>query len=130
MHRSRLFAISILLCLAALHASAAGDRVALVIGNAAYPEAALTNPKNDARDVAAALREVGFDVIHREDASHREMLGAFRDFGTKIQRGGVGLFYYAGHGVQVKGRNYLLPIDADVQSVDEIDYPPRDPGRV
>ncbi|HYE13917.1 MAG TPA: caspase domain-containing protein [Pyrinomonadaceae bacterium] len=98
-----------------------GRRVALVIGNSAYAFAPLKNPANDARDVAQALRELGFEVTHKENLSQKEMKRAVRDFGGAI-RGGVGLFYYAGHGVQVKGVNYLVPVGAEIASEEEVEY--------
>jgi formylglycine-generating enzyme required for sulfatase activity len=99
-------------------------RVALVIGNAAYaPPAALRNPVNDARDMAQVLRGLGFDVIVREDATQRQMQQALREFAGRLAAGGVGLFYFAGHGVQVKGKNYLIPvgvsIDTEAEAEDE-----------
>jgi uncharacterized caspase-like protein len=92
------------------------SRVALVIGNAAYPINRLRNPVNDARAMAGKLRALGFDVLLKTDISQREMTRAFSQFGEKLTRGSVGLFYYAGHAVQVQGKNFLLPIDAEIQS--------------
>lgn len=98
--------------------------MALVIGNAAYePPAALGNPVNDARDMAQVLRALGFDVIVREDANQRQMQQGLREFAGRLAAGGVGLFYFAGHGVQVKGKNYLMPvgvsIDTEAEAEDE-----------
>ncbi|MBM3540371.1 MAG: hypothetical protein FJX55_21430, partial [Alphaproteobacteria bacterium] len=90
-------------------------RVALVVGNGTYKDGPLRNPVNDARAVAGALGELGFEVIARYNASARDMRRAVIEFGEKIERGGVGLFYYAGHGVQMGGRNYLLPVDAEIE---------------
>lgn len=98
------------------------QRVALVIGNSAYKESPLTNPVNDARAIAQALRESGFSVIVREDADQRGMLAALREFGDRIRTGGTGLFYYAGHGMQIKGRNYLIPVGANIEREDEVAY--------
>jgi len=92
-------------------------RVALVIGNAAYPGAgALKNPANDARDMAAKLRRLGFDVLLRTDVRQKDMLRSLTELGEKIQPGSEVLFFYAGHGMQVRGRNYLIPIDAEIRS--------------
>ncbi len=103
--------------------STAERRLALVIGNSAYASAPLRNPTNDARAVAQALAGLGFEVMHQENAGLKFMARSIRDFGTKLkQQGGIGLFYYAGHGMQVKGRNYLIPVDADIQSEDEIAF--------
>jgi hypothetical protein len=91
-------------------------RVALVIGNAAYKESPLRNPVNDARSMAASLQKLGFEVMKRENAGQREMNRAISEFDARLSAGAVGLFYYAGHGMQVKGRNYLLPVDAEISS--------------
>ena len=117
---------------AATQAAAAtldGPRVALVIGNAAYRKDPLTNPLNDARAMGDSLRQLGFKVIALENASQRQMHEAVRQFGDSL-KGGVGLFYYAGHGVQVKGRNYLVPVDADITREDEVPYKAFDVGQV
>ena len=100
----------------------ANTRVALVIGNSAYKEAPLKNPVNDATDIAAALRGLGFEVTLRTNASRAEMKQALRKFGRSLTRDSVGLFYYAGHGIQLHGRNYLIPVDASVQSEAELEY--------
>jgi hypothetical protein len=92
------------------------SRVALVIGNSAYRETPLRNPVNDVRAVAKTLRELGFDVLAHENANKRTMETAIIEFGRKLTDGGVGFFYYAGHGLQVRGRNYLVPVDADIDS--------------
>jgi hypothetical protein len=105
-------------------------RSALVIGNSAYATAPLKNPVNDAQDMAQALRGLGFEVIYRENLSQNDMKRAIREFGAKIRGGGVGLFYYAGHGVQVKGINYLVPVDAKVESEEEVEYECIDAGFV
>jgi Caspase domain len=103
-------------------AAARNQRVALVIGNANYKEAPLANPVNDARAIGAALQESGFTVILRENTDQRGMLAALREFGDKLRGGGTGLFYYAGHGMQIKGRNYLIPVGANVDREDEVAY--------
>ena len=97
-------------------------RLALVIGNGAYPGDVLINPPNDAKDMAALLKESGFEVIQRENASLKEMHRALREFGDRLTRETLGLFFYAGHGVQVRGRNYLLPVDADIGREDEVAF--------
>ena len=98
------------------------QRVALVIGNAAYREAPLVNPANDARAIAAVLREAGFTVLLHVDLDQRGLAAAVREFGERLRKGGVGLFYFAGHGMQIKGRNYLVPVGADIQREDEVAY--------
>ena len=90
-------------------------RVALVIGNSAYKESPLRNPVNDAEDMARALRGAGFKVILKRNATTREMRQAIREFGAELRRAQAGLFYFAGHGIQVKGVNYLVPVGADIQ---------------
>ena len=108
--------------LAAGAAAAAGEhRVALVIGNSDYKTAPLKNPVNDARAMASALRNLGFEVLTGENVSRKAMLQRLREFRDKLGPDSVGLFYYAGHGIQVKGQNYLIPTDAAVRSEAEID---------
>ena len=102
--------------LAFARTASAEQRVALVIGNSAYPTAALRNPVNDANAMADKLRALGFDVILKTDATQREMTRSFSQFGQKLVPGSVGLFYYAGHGVQVQGKNFLIPVDAEISN--------------
>jgi uncharacterized caspase-like protein len=97
-----------------------GKRVALVIGNAKYKTNALANPKNDADDISKALNENGFTVINLRDASLPEMRSAVRQFGDKLIQNDVGLVYYSGHAMEVKGRNYFIPVNADIQNEDEV----------
>lgn len=97
-------------------------RTALVIGNAAYPNAPLRNPVNDAVDMAKALKETGFDVTLLTDAGKRKMDEAIDAFGRKLRKGGAGLFYYAGHGIQLDGSNYLIPVDARIASESDVKY--------
>lgn len=95
--------------------------VALVIGNGAYASARLANPVNDAHDVADSLRDLGFHVMYQSDASEKVMKRLVRAFRDSISRGGIALFYYAGHGVQVKGKNYLMPVDAQIESETDVE---------
>ncbi len=98
-------------------------RYALLIGNADYSSAPLTNPVNDVRSMALSLQAAGFDVTTAENAGRRRMLNLVREFGDKLRlNGGVGLFYFAGHGLQIKGRNYLVPVDAQVSGEDEASF--------
>lgn len=90
------------------------QRVALVIGNSAYKDSPLRNPGNDAVDVAATLRELGWKVVLKTNATQRQMKEAIREFGAELSRGGVGLFYFAGHGIQYRGENYFVPIGASI----------------
>ena len=90
---------------------AAQARYALVIGNNNYPGRELTNPVNDARRIAQSLRAVGFKVTLRENLKSAEMNEAIEAFSAGLPQNAVGLFYYAGHGAQVSGKNFLLPVD-------------------
>ena len=104
----------------------AGERrVALVIGNGVYQDAPLKNPVNDADAMSQVLRDTGFDVILIKNADRRKMFTAIKEFGRKLKKNDVGLFYYAGHGVQVDNANYLLPVDlkgSDLQDMDDLRY--------
>jgi TPR repeat protein len=102
--------------------AAAEQRVALVIGNGAYATSKLANPKADADAMARTLTGLGFEVIKRTDADMGSMRTAFTEFARRLRRlESVGLFYYAGHAVQVAGQNYLIPIGADIAG--EADIP-------
>jgi len=92
-------------------------RVALVIGNNAYQHVTrLNNAVGDARAMAQELRGLGFDVIEKHDVDQRNMKAAVREFVQRISNGGVGAFFYAGHGVQEGGNNFLLPVDISALS--------------
>lgn len=97
-------------------------RLALVIGNGAYQYTAkLENPVNDATDIAAILKDLGFEVIFGSNQTKSEMQALIRRFGNRLaDTKAVGLFFYAGHGISQDGVNYLIPVDADIQSEDEI----------
>lgn len=89
------------------------QRLALVIGNGQYQIDPLNNPVNDAEDMTKVLRQVGFEVIQVKEATLEAMNNAIQEFGNKLsQKKGVGLFYFAGHGIQYQGQNYLFPIGA------------------
>jgi Caspase domain len=106
-----------------LHAQAPGDlRVALVIGNAAYAgNASLTNPGNDAKAMSEALRGLGFTVIEVRDGSKAQMAEAIIKVKDTLQgKQGVGMFYYAGHAMQLDWRNYMLPVDAKLSKASEV----------
>lgn len=97
------------------------SRLALIIGNASYKSSPLSNPVNDARLMDKVLKDAGFTTVKAENASIREMRRLIRDFGDKLKAsGGVGLFYYAGHGVQVRGENFLVSTDSDIRNEDEV----------
>jgi len=122
------FGRGLLLCIALLAASPASPasrdviarqtekRVALVIGNSAYPGAPLNNPVNDARAMTAVLRAQGFEVISRENTTKSQMEKSIVEFGQKLGEDTVGLVYYSGHGLQVAGKNYLIPVDAEIST--------------
>lgn len=97
-------------------------RVALVIGNGAYPEDPLANPVNDATDVANALKEIGFEVTLLKNADRRKIDEAVEAFNKQLRQGDIGIFYYAGHGVQVEGENYVIPIDAKLAREADVGY--------
>jgi len=110
------------LVIAPVKPAPAGERrVALVIGNSSYKSSPLRNPVKDARAMAEALAATGFKVTVVEDATETAMRRAIRTFGDELLSGGVGLFYYAGHGMQVRGRNYLIPVNADIEREDEVE---------
>jgi uncharacterized caspase-like protein len=117
------FACLMLLVVASVPSSAAADRVALVIGNGAYRHAnPLPNPPNDAADVAAALRAIGFDVVEGRDLDKRAMEAKIIEFGRKLDGANIAAFCYAGHGLQVGGKNYLVPVDAKVERAAELGF--------
>lgn len=103
-------------------ALAAESRHALVIGNSKYAQVPLSNPANDATAMAKVLTRAGFTVDLKLDADQRQMDAAIRAFGDRLKGDTVGLFYFAGHGVQVKGRNFLLPVGTTVQREDEVPF--------
>lgn len=115
------WALALGLTVAGTTAAAQEHRVALVIGNADYRTAPLKNPVNDARAMASTLRNLGFEVLTTENAGRKAMLQKLREFRDRLRPESVALFYYAGHGIQVKGQNYLIPADAVVRSEAEID---------
>jgi formylglycine-generating enzyme required for sulfatase activity len=120
----------------ALAASASAEpRVALVIGNSKYggdlPK--LTNPSNDAELMAATLKKLGFEVVKVQDADLQQMKRAISEFGTKLANAGgsaVGLFYYAGHGIQVGGTNFLIPLKANITKAADADLEAVDAGLI
>jgi uncharacterized caspase-like protein len=115
--------ISLTTLLLTLHGAAAEKRVALVIGNSAYQHTApLRNPSNDATDFAGKLRDLGFDVIDGTDLNKRDMEQRIRAFADKLIGSDVGLFFYAGHGLQVDGKNFLAPVDASLKSDTDLDF--------
>lgn len=129
--RCQFTAVAVLFFAGVTLGHAAENRTALIIGNADYTESPLKNPGNDARDMAEALQQIGFDVTLSVDVNRREMGKSIREFGKKLRnRGGVGLFYYAGHGMQIDSRNYMIPVDSPMEEEDEVPYESVEVGSV
>jgi len=98
-------------------------RLALIIGNAEYPgRLKLANPVNDARAIENALRSVGFKIVKIENASQTDMKKRIDEFGNTLPDYDVGLFYYAGHGIQFSGENYLVPVNAQLTNEQDVEY--------
>jgi uncharacterized caspase-like protein len=118
--RPFLFVVALL----ALSCSAQAEkRVALVIGNSAYQNTApLKNPRSDAEDMSAALKRLGFDVTSGYDLDDRGMSQKVRDFARSLDGAETALFFYAGHGVQSKGQNFLLPVNASLKTESDLDF--------
>jgi len=96
------------------------NRVALVVGNGSYNMAPLKNPVNDATDIAQSLQQLGFEVIRGTDLNRKQLRQHIREFGGLLKKADVGFFYFAGHGIQFDGENYLIPVSTDMQSEDEV----------
>jgi hypothetical protein len=126
--------LTVLTFLSAAHCIAAETRIALIIGNSDYvnPNLKLINPANDAAAMQRALQAAGFETIVRLNAKRLDFYRAVDEFTAKIGRDqhAVGLFYFAGHGVQAEGANYLIPVDADIQAEADLEANAFDAGRV
>jgi len=96
------------------------SRVALVIGNGAYKSSPLKNPVNDSKDVAAKLRSLGFTVVERNNLVVKQIGSTLREFRSTLKPGSVALVYYAGHGLQIKGENYLPAVDAEIGGEEDV----------
>ena len=115
--------VAFLLCVLLSSAAVAQKRVALVVGNSAYQSTpALINPRNDATDMAAALKKLGFQVVEGFDLDKASFDRKVRDFADTLSGAKVGVFFYAGHGLQVTGHNYLVPIDAKLSTASALDW--------
>src|SRR5471032_1433743 len=114
---------ALLLAMLVTHASAAGKRVALIIGNATYEHAdVLTNTVNDADAIADVLKRAGFDVVdERKNVGVVEFKRAVREFMTAAANADIAVVYYSGHGIEVGGVNYLIPVDAKLASDYDVD---------
>ena len=97
-------------------------RVALVIGNSDYQNSPLKNPGNDAEAMARALSQVGFEVIKKTNLTQKEMKMAIDEFGRRLGPDCVALFFFAGHGMQVNGNNYLMPLQTRIESEEDVEY--------
>ncbi len=95
-------------------------RLALVIGNSKYRNRPLLNPQNDADDMSAFLRRAGFEVVDLRDGDLRSMRAAVSDFADRLKSARAGFVYYSGHGIEHRGRNYLLPVDVQINDEDDI----------
>jgi len=112
-------------------ATGAEHRIALVIGNSSYTDAPLANPVNDATAIAKTLQGLGFKVILRTNVTQSQMRAAVREFGDELHANrGVGLFYFAGHGMQINNRNFLIPIGTDIRREYEVEDQSVDAGSV
>lgn len=127
---ARILFLTILILFLSGAAQAKNQRFALVIGNSGYKAAPLKNPVNDAVDISRKLKQFGFQVTLKTNADLRQMERAIRKFGKTLRNGGTGLFYFAGHGIQVKGNNYLIPIGAVLESEGDAKYEAVDAGLV
>ncbi len=105
-------------------------RTALIIGNSHYEIGELRNPQHDAQDIAHTLKQQGFAVTLQLDSTQEQMEKAISDFGRTLYQGGVGLFYYAGHGVQVDGENYLIPVGTFIESESDVRYKAVNVGQI
>jgi formylglycine-generating enzyme required for sulfatase activity len=118
------FVLFALTALSSAAAVSAETRIALVIGNSEYSSGPLPNPANDAKMIGETLSSLGFEVIARRNADQNTMKRAIQEFGSRLEKGGpsaVGLFYYAGHGVQLNGRNYLIPTTAQIEREGDVE---------
>ncbi len=125
----RLHILVVVTLLAALCSRANGvwaeppQRVALVIGNSSYSAVPrLLNPQNDARDIAATLRRIGFAVTEGSDLDFRGMRLAVRDFSEEARKAEVVLIYYAGHGIEIDNTNYLIPVNAELRHDRDVEF--------
>ncbi|NSY41366.1 caspase family protein [Leisingera sp. ANG59] len=114
----------IVMCSSALMAENETERrVALVIGNSSYQNVTrLPNPENDARDIANVLKKIGFEVTSGFDLDFRSMRLAVRDFSEQAEKADIVVVYYAGHGIEVGGENYLIPVNAELKRDRDVEF--------
>ena len=110
-----LLLIGLVMLASSVGGARAEKRVAFVIGNSSYTHLpALANPVNDAENLREALISIGFDVVFAKDVTRSDFDKIYATFNEKMQSADVALVYYAGHGIQQKGVNYLIPVDAEI----------------
>jgi tol-pal system protein YbgF len=119
MYKAVLFLVSLIFCCNTF-AQPKENRVALVMGNSAYKTAPLKNPTNDAKDMAAKLKGMGFTVVERSNLTSKQIGSTLREFRSKLSPGSVALVYYAGHGLQIKGENYFPTVDAEIAGEEDV----------
>ena len=112
--------IMVFYCLPITGLKADSSKIALVIGNSAYAVGALKNPVNDAHDMSAKLRKLGFDVVERDNITMRQIGSTLSEFRSKLSPGAVALVFYAGHGFQLNGENYFPSVDAEINSEEDV----------
>ncbi|SLM27490.1 conserved exported hypothetical protein [Desulfamplus magnetovallimortis] len=122
--------LSLILFFTSLSIAFAEKRIALVIGNAAYKSSPLANTVNDAVDMEANLKKCNFDVIKITNADQKTMDSAIDRFYKNLKKSDTGLFYFSGHGMQVDGENYLIPIGANIKSESDVKYEAVNAGRI
>jgi uncharacterized caspase-like protein len=115
-------AIFILVIFSIAFVASAQSRHALVVGNSRYAVSPLANPEKDAKAIEGQLKTLGFEVELVLNGSRGEMLEGLRKLEAKLEQGDTALFYYAGHGVQVNGQNFLVPVGADIQGENDVEY--------
>jgi len=128
--RTNSSSVSVYRGVAAVYSSVREKRIALVIGNGAYKDNILANPVNDADDFSRLISTMGFTVTNLRNASIASMRRALRDFGDDLKANDAGLVFFAGHGIEVKGRNYLLPVGHEIKREDEIPDQSLDVGAI
>ncbi|EYD76427.1 hypothetical protein Rumeso_01985 [Rubellimicrobium mesophilum DSM 19309] len=118
---SRRLGLALVVLLAVTPMTAMAERMALVIGMADYQHTRpLNNTVNDARAIAAELEDIGVEVTLSTDATRDELLQTMSDFAFRSETADLALIYFAGHGVEVQGENYLIPVDAEVHSARDV----------
>ncbi|SDU57107.1 SUMF1/EgtB/PvdO family nonheme iron enzyme [Desulfobacula phenolica] len=122
MIQKMIFFAVLLLFAANIPMATTGKRTALVIGNGSYRSGPLKNSVNDAVAMARVLKKLGFDVILKTDVPKKVMLKSFREFSRKLLRSEIGLFYFAGHGMQINGINYLIPVHTTIREESEVEF--------